>query len=233
MERFKNQKAEIINEKIKKEFVYKETIILTVDITYPQVELNDSPRIENKINRTYEKQANKFFRYAKTKLYRDAIKEYNNSVKNGFPIRPFDAVMVYTITLNDNCHLSTYYDQYKYTGGAHGITYRASDNWNLQTGQYILLKDLFKRSENYRELIIEQIIKMADKEFSKNPGMFFENYKELIVKSFNEESFNLKPHSLSIYYQQYDIGPYASGFITFDLPYKTLGLEPPKCIKID
>lgn len=230
MEKLKNQKAEITNEKIQKEFIYKDTVILTVDITYPQVKLDNSPKIENKINRTYEKQATSFFRYASTRLYKSAIKDYNYSVENGFPIRPYDAVMVYTITLNGNCHLSTYYDRYEFTGGAHGITYRASDNWSLQTGQYIMLKDLFPNSKNYKAIILEQIIKMADKDFIKNPGMFFENYKELIVKSFNEESFNLKPHTLSIYFQQYDIGPYVSGFITFDIPYKTLGIEAPKCM---
>ena len=232
MEKNINKKAEITNQEIKKEFNYKSTIVLTLEITYPQIKLQNNPLVEKKINRKYQNQANSFLKYASGKLLKGAISEYNYSMKNGFPFRPYDAVMQYTVTLNDNCHLSTYYDQYEYTGGAHGMTHRASDSWNLQTGQYIKLKNLFPNSKNYRQIILDEIIIIADQEFNKNPSMFFEDYKELIVKSFNEESFNLNPHTLSFYYQHYDIGPYSSGIIVFDIPYKTLGIDAPSCIKL-
>lgn len=225
MEKFINKKAEITNKDIVKEFVYDSVVVLTVDITYPQIKLKDSPITEFRINQRYEQQAKRYFKYASTKLLKDAIAQYNYSKQNNYPIRAFDAVMQYSVTLNDNCHLSTYYDQYEYTGGAHGITYRASDNWNIQTGRYLTLKDLFKNIKNYKKIVLDQILIMAH----DMSDILFENYQELIVKNFNEKSFNLKPHTLSFYYQQYEVGPYASGIITFDIPYKKLGIEQPHC----
>ena len=225
-----NNKAEIVSRVIHKEFKNSNNIVLvTLDITYPEIYLRHSEETEDRINRQYSLQALEFYSHAATTLVKDAQQEYEDSIKNGFPFRPYDAVMKYTVTLNANCHLSTYFDKYEYTGGAHGNTIRVSDNWDLQTGRYIELEDLFRSGENYREMIIAEIIKIAEKEMADDPYIFFDDYKKLIVEYFNEESFNLNPKTLSIYYQQYDIGPYVSGIVVFEIPYETLGINKPQC----
>jgi hypothetical protein len=61
------------------------------------------------------------------------------------------------------------------------------------------------------------------------PHIYFENYRSLIVRYFNPNSFNLSPDTLSVYYQQYEIGPYVSGIIVFNIPYESLRLTKPGC----
>lgn len=226
-----NSKADIESKNITKKFSNDAVTLVTLDMSYPEITLKDNDVAQNRINRRYQLTAKNFYTYVSTTLVKNANQEYEDSISNDFPFRPYDAVLKYTVTLNASCHLSTYFDRYEYTGGAHGITYRFSDNWELQTGERIEMKDLFRPGENYKEKITAQIIKIAEKEMQDNPYIYFEDYKSLIVKYFNEKSFNLKPKTLSVYYQQYDIGPYVSGIIVFEIPYESLGIEKPSCIK--
>lgn len=223
-----NYKAEITSREIQRKFTYASTVVLSLDISYPTIKLVKSPIIQFLINQNYLRQAQNFNNYAEKTLVKNAVQEYKDSVQNGFPFRPYDAVMKYTVTLNKSCHLSTYFDKYEYTGGAHGNTIRNSDNFDLKTGRRVRMRDLFPRGTNYRRLVLEQILKQADKMMEENP-ILFEDYRQLIVKYFDPDSFNLTPKGISVYYQQYEIGPYASGIITFEIPYESLGIDKPMC----
>ncbi|MFZ5974914.1 MAG: DUF3298 and DUF4163 domain-containing protein [Bacillota bacterium] len=224
-----NRKAQVTTQKIEKEFTYESVLMLTLDIAYPQIRLKNDASVQNQINRHYRREARRFLSYAKNELLQGAIAEYKDSRQNGFPFRPYDAVMEYTVSLNDDCILSTYADHYEYTGGAHGSTTRFSDSWELRTGYRIRMRDLFTRRENYRRAVLEQILMQADEQMQENPGIFFEDYRTLIIKYFDPESFYLTPSGIAVYYQQYEIGPYASGIIVFDIPYASLGIKKPGC----
>ena len=52
--------------------------------------------------------------------------------------------------------------------------------------------------------------------------MYFDDYQDLIKKNFNPQSFYLTPNGLVIYYQQYEVGPYAAGIIEFTIPYEQI-----------
>lgn len=229
MPRTINIRANIKVRKIKKDFEFNSVVMLTVDIEYPEISLKQSPIIQFLINRAYKNEAEKFYKYAEDTLLKDAISNYKQSIANNYPFNPFDAVMKFTVTLNKSCRLSTYFDKYEYTGGAHGNTIRTSQNYNLQSGRKIQLKDLFGRGENYRKIVLDEILKIAEKNMSESPGIYFEDYKNLIVKYFNPQSFNLTPNAVAIYYQQYEIGPYVSGIVTFSIPYEDLGVKKPTC----
>jgi hypothetical protein len=225
-----NNKAEIIDHNIKKEFKYGAIIIMNLDISYPEIKIDHKPAVQKHINDAYRSTVSEFYKYVSTKLYNDALKYYKDTVKNGFPFHAYDVVMKYTVTLKDNCLLSTYFDRYEYTGGAHGNTIRFSDNWDLRTSYHINMKNLFKRSENHRILVLAQILKQADINYKENSYLYFENYQTLIVKNFNLRSFNLTPTGIAPYYQQYEIAPYVTGIVVFDISYESLGREKPSCV---
>lgn len=203
--------------------------MLNVNIEYPIISLPIVHPAQKKINLNYITVANSFFNYAKKTLLPNAIEQYEASIKQNYPFHPYEAFMKYTVTLKDNCTISTYYDQYEYTGGAHGNTIRLSDTHNLQNGNIIKLKDLFKGNVNYNAIIIKEIIAQAHKNIIKEPGIYFDNYEKLIVENYKEEHFYLTPKTVDIYYQQYDIAPYSSGIIVFSIPYENLGIQSPHC----
>ncbi|MDD2377090.1 MAG: DUF3298 and DUF4163 domain-containing protein [Clostridia bacterium] len=222
--------ANISTKKIKRNFNHKENKILNIDIEYPNIHVPKGKLTEIKINTNYFSVANKFYRYAVNTLLPNAIQQYKTSIKNNYPFNYYDVVMKYTVTLNSNCTLSTYFDQYQYTGGAHGSTLRLSSTHSLQNGNIITLKDLFKNNTNYKDLIIQQLQLEAEQNLVLNPGIYFDNYKTLIAENFNEDSFYLSPKTINYYYQQYEIAPYSTGIVVFSIPYEKLEIKIPQCI---
>ena len=222
--------AAITMKEISRQFSYHHIVMITFSASYPQIELPDNCPSQIRINSRTVAQVNRFYRYAANTLYRQAVQEYVDSLKNDFPFRPFDAVMNYTVTLNQYCHLSTYHDRYEYTGGAHGNTVRASDSWDLKTGRRLPLASLFPPGEHYRRLLLDQILLQADANMEQNPHLYFEDYRELIVKNFDQSHFYLTEDGVTVYYLQYEIAPYSTGIVEFPIPYSVIGWFP-TCFK--
>jgi hypothetical protein len=59
--------------------------------------------------------------------------------------------------------------------------------------------------------------------------MYFENYSQLVNETFKANNYYLTKDGVVIYFQQYDIAPYAAGLPTFLIPYSQAGPVPPKC----
>ena len=207
---------------IKKEFLFQKTVVLTLSVTYPEIWLPSNHKAQSRINRNIRREVADYLHYAENVLYKEAVQEYQSALKNGFPFRRFDAVMQYEIPYNYNCYLSTYHDQYQYTGGAHGNTLRFSDTWNLKTGVRLPLSGYFKPGTNYRKLFIDQILLQAD----ENHSDYFEDYRALIVRYFNPNNYFLSPEGFNIYYQQYEIAPYSTGIVVFTIPFEAVGWHP-------
>jgi hypothetical protein len=224
-----NTSANVITKNIKDVLTHKQAIVMNIDIEYPNISLKNGKIAQPRINLRFNNIAKRFYDYAVDTLLPGAIELYERSIKESYPFHAYDIVMKYNVTLNDKCTLSTYYDQYQYTGGAHGTTLRLSDTFSLQTGNVIKLEDLFENTRNYKEVIIKQIINQANENMLKNPGIYFDDYKKLIIENFSDDNFYITPKTLDIYYQQYDIAPYSTGIVVFSIPYKKLVIKSPQC----
>lgn len=205
--------------KIERIFTYRNTPMISFFVHYPKVTLHCNSAAQKRMNRKIQAQVNQFCRYASNDLYQLAVSDYKNSLGNDSPFHRYDAILEYTITYSWDCRLSLYRDQYTYTGGAHGSTVRASDTWNLESGLEIPLASFFPNDQNYKAFLIEKITRQADERMQKTPGIFFENYRDLILESFNEDHYYLTPTGIDIYYQQYEIAPYSTGIVVFTIPY--------------
>lgn len=205
--------------KIERIFTYRNTPMISFFVHYPKVTLHCNSAAQKRMNRKIQAQVNQFCRYASNDLYQLAVSDYKNSLGNDSPFHRYDAILEYTITYSWDCRLSLYRDQYTYTGGAHGSTVRASDTWNLENGLEIPLASFFPNDQNYKAFLIEKITRQADERMQKTPGIFFENYRDLILESFNEDHYYLTPTGIDIYYQQYEIAPYSTGIVVFTIPY--------------
>lgn len=207
-------------------FKYDNIEILTLTIEYPIVNIYDNPHAEKKINNQIRMEVDEYFKYASNILYGQAVNSYKDSLENNFPFDSYEAYMRYTITYNDNCFLSLYTDIYEFTGGAHGNTTRISNTWDLCSGENIYLSDFFEPYTDYVHLITQEIIRQARENLKENPGIYFDDYEDLIIEKFNPDSFYMSPTGITIYYQEYDIGPYSTGIVEFTIPYVKIGWFP-------
>ncbi|MGI6745558.1 MAG: hypothetical protein BWY46_01619 [Firmicutes bacterium ADurb.Bin300] len=206
--------AYITMRELKRDFYYDDILMISFSSSYPQLRYRRK-ETEKRVNSWYLFNVRRFLRYTESVLFRMAVEQYKEAIKNDFPFRTFSAVLNYTITYNSDKLLSLYGDRYEYTGGAHGSTKRISDTWNLTKGRLLPLSSFFPLRPNYQEYIINQIIEQANADMQENPYIYFDNYQELIKENFNPQNYYLTGEGIVIYFQQYEIAPYATGIPEF------------------
>ncbi len=220
----------LVREKqIQQDMNYKNHIILEYTIKYPSFISGTYYNMMSKLNSLYRTQALMYQKNNVMNLYQMAMADYEYSMNHDYPLRKFEAYVNYEVTYNQDCALSLYIDQYEYSGGAHGLTVRSSDTWDLRRSRRLDLSDLYPEGSNYKEMIIADIIRQIEIQISLGNGMYFENYKQLVQDTFKPGNYYLTPEGVAIYFQQYDIAPYASGIPVFIIPYSSQGPVQPSC----
>lgn len=201
---------------------YKDTVILTYRIEYPEIVSSDYEYGKDVFNKYNKEKAFSYENYVKTELYNNAkdLYEYNNA--NGYPIMVYEIVTDFTVTYNEDAIISLYMDQYVFSGGAHGNTIRSSQNWDLFSGTLLPLYYFYPNDPYFVLEILRSIIEQIRIEIQEGVNQYFENYCQLVIESFNPESFYLTKDSISIFFQQYDIAPYSSGIPVFNIPYVSI-----------
>lgn len=210
----------IINKTLKQELKYKGTTILTYKIQYPEITESPYTHGKEKFNEYNKSKAHELEQYCKEELFKEAIETYEYNIANGYPIMIYDIVTQYQITYNQNYIISLYNDQYIFTGGAHGNTIRTSQNWDLKIGKMIPLEQFYPNNPYFLLEILKQINEQIKKQIEKGTNQYFENYCQLVLETFNPQSYYLYPDHIEIFFQQYDIAPYSSGIPTFSIKIK-------------
>lgn len=202
----------IINKILEDEIFYDNNLILKYRINYPYI--TNYICFKDKFNNFNSKIAFDLKDYIENNLLQDAINLYEYNKANNFPIMVFEIIYDYSITYNKNNVISLYSDQYIFSGGAHGLTTRNSQNWNMQCGKQIPLYNLFKNNPYF----IINILNSINSQIEKDASNYFENYCNLVLNSFNpKQYFITSDSSICIYFQQYDIAPYSSGIPLFSI----------------
>ncbi len=209
--------AQIAIRRLKWEFSFRRTVILTASVRYPEGKVPGSPRAERSINSRIKAQTAAFHRYVSGPLYRSAAADFRYAKANHSPFHPYQALLDYEVSLNCGGYLSIFRDRYEYTGGAHGSTVRLADTWDLKNGRRVFLRAFFCRGKDWQKRVLGQILQQADKEMRENPGIFFDDYRDRIPTYWNPEHFYLTPAGIAVYYQQYEIAPYSSGIVLFPI----------------
>lgn len=170
-----------------------------------------------------------FDRYAHTSLCRAAQNDLLMNSGTGTPFHTYEAVQECAIPCNQNRRLSVYYDQYQFTGGAHGTTRRIARSWCAPLSRPLELRDFFPHNPQYLLYIQNEVIRQISRQALNGNSACFENYETLVPQTLNPCNFYMTPDSLAIYFRQYDIAPYAAGIPVFLIPYSEFGPIPPSC----
>ncbi|HWP96968.1 MAG TPA: protease inhibitor I42 family protein [Syntrophomonadaceae bacterium] len=190
-----------------------ETTNMIVDMEVPVIAGLGDAAVQSAINSQWEKDADAFVQEVKS-----GLDEYVQSSKdNGAPGNPFGAYSQYTIGNHENGFLSMYIDYYQYTGGAHGITNRKAYNIDLKTGKTLALSALFQDGFDYPATVNQAIHKQID----TAPDNYFSG-----ESGFNgitaDQDYYIQNDNLVVYFQEYQIAPYAAGFPEFKIPLNQL-----------
>lgn len=118
----------------------------------------------------------------------------------------------YEVKLNNSDYLSILQSIYTYSGGAHGLTVRYSMTADRATGRAVKLADIF-----------------ADKTYLNTLNALAANQNQEItlfdkVRLTGSEDFYLTDKGLTVYFQLYEVAPYAAGFVEYFFPYEAIAL---------
>ena len=187
---------------------------LKVDMVFPLVQGVKDKQVEEKINQTIQKDVLNFKEMLKT----ESEKYLQGAKEEGWEIRKYEASAYYIVHYqkDDLLSLSVFY--YRYTLGAHGHTLQRAYNFNLESGEEILLGDILKGKRDYVDIINQEI----KREIELNPQEYFSEWS--VFQSISEEQpFYLIEDGIVVYFGLYEIAPYASGIRYFKIPYSLFG----------
>ena len=175
-----------------------------------------------KLNRYYKQLAEHNRHSIRSEMYCRAVRQYRYAVHNEIPMPVYEAQTDCVITEQADCIASLYMDRYEYTGGAHGITVRTSQTWNVPMACRFRLDRLLGQCNDPKHYLFEQI----QSRIAENPENYFDDAPTLAIKTFDPSQFYCTPQGLVIYYQPYDIAPHSSGIPEFFFPYSALVCDP-------
>ncbi|MDR2752629.1 MAG: DUF3298 domain-containing protein, partial [Clostridiales bacterium] len=119
-----------------------------------------------------------------------------------------------------NCIESLSLD-YVYSGGAHGIESLKSAVLDLEGEKVLTLYELFKDPVACKAILLEDIAEVA-----ANGGSYYDAVQgvtaELLDKANEERNFFLTEDAVVVYFQPYEIAPYAAGVVKFPITLKEL-----------
>lgn len=169
-------------------------------VYYPEVVLEDQPKIAQQINH-----ALKAFSIPENV---EPNQNLDYTYEGDFSIQFYNQDLLIPRLTG-----STYY-----FGAAHPMPTLMIPVINLKTGAIYKLSDLFKTDSMWQEKLSEIVYQMA-----KTDPMYKDTLFEPIKIPLDEnQSFYVDQNNLMIYYAPYEIGPYSSGFITFKIPFSKI-----------
>lgn len=211
----------IKSQTLKDTFYYRRIPMVAINLSFPQMTGSDYATL--RFNMHYRQRARASFAYARTRLYPQAVRQYQYAVSQDFPFNSYELVQTFEPTYCKRPIISLYYDQYEFTGGAHGNTIRKGDTWDLDRGVRMMLSDLFKPNYDYRNVIIKTIENEAQRRQAAGQVLYLDDLSENIIKFYDDENFYLSENGVVIFYPLYTIAPYAAGIQTFTIPWILFG----------
>lgn len=99
---------------------------------------------------------------------------------------------------------------YYYTGGAHGNASKESHTFDVINGKELSLSDLLYGTDE--EITAAFTQKFAESEYAEFE--FFGDPFEIVPEELPNAQYYVDPYGVTVYFQQYQVGPYAAGFVS-------------------
>ncbi len=134
-----------------------------------------------------------------------------------------DLTISYTVVLAQDDLVSVDFEVSSYfQGAAHPNSYSETFNYDLKNGRQLKLADLFKPGTKYLQAIANYCIADLKKQATEK-GLTSEDIeKGAAAKADNYQGWTITKRGLGIYFDPYQVGPYAAGTQFVLVPYSDL-----------
>lgn len=124
----------------------------------------------------------------------------------------------YALKYNKQPYFSILFQTVQDTGGAHPMTTRNAITYDMTTGKALALTDILNGDQS---AIDQRILDGFTAMLEANPDQFYAEADKSLREAIAAKSygFYLTEQGLTIYFQLYDIAPYAAGFQEYTIPF--------------
>ena len=185
---------------------------LTLTSQYPQISGMSNIETQGKINAIFKNLAVNAGNEGR-KNAAELAKEPN--INDGRP-NMCETYFNYHVAYNRNGVFSVVFLDYQYAGGAHGITIQSSYTIDLATGNQLALADLFKSGSDYAAPLSSSVkAQLAERGLT---DALFAPFDQISAN----QNFYLSNNGVVVYFEQYEILPYAAGIQEFATDFTSL-----------
>ncbi len=186
-----------------------EKIIGTLNVAIPEMISQEYADNAEMFNQYFQNLADKLAESFDEELIDTAENESASATVGGEWYRDLN----YSIEYMDDNMVSVLITTTAYNGGA------AHDNVQLESLTYDFVQGFRIDGSNifWNEDQTEAIKALIIEKMDENPDMYYPNYADLVDSTFDKNNFVFTEDGLRIFFQTYDLAPYAAGIITFDI----------------
>lgn len=193
------------NAYIQNKDIFQEDDCFKIEISYPSIQSSKFIFL----NREITSNINSIISQVRSEKICEELKQFNEDFKA-------EGIASYSVCFENNRLISFYMDYYTFLGGAHGISAKKGYTLDKKLGKVLKLCDLFVENYDYETVINDFIYK----ETAAKKDLFFDK----AFKGINPDTeFYIEDNCIVIYFQQYEIAPYSTGFPTFKIPLERFG----------
>jgi len=186
---------------------------LKITQQYPQIEMNGNQQVQEEVNRLFEEAAEKSA--AEGRKNAAELAQYRQEHPDTSP-NPCEVYFDYQLKYNRAGLLSVVLQDYQYAGGAHGSTRQTSYSIRLDSGQHYSLRDWFREDADYVSVLSAKV----------KEQLAVRNLEQALFEPFEridpDQDYYISNLGLTVYFQQYDILPYAAGIQEFTADFADL-----------
>lgn len=181
-----------------------------INIDYPQITGAENSYVILKVNMFLEedfKQSITWFEEigSDTTMFEDYPSKMQFSFETGFQVE-----------YNSKKFVSIVMNHYQFTGGAHGNYFALGYNIRLDNGAILTLKDII--TEGSFDLLAYECEQAILETYQANSLMEAGLFEDEIAIA-DDQDFYIIPGALVIQFDPYEVGPYAMGEITAEIPF--------------
>lgn len=153
-----------------------------------------------------------------TKLPGETVSEFPSDNEK------FYASITWKFDRMDDKYISITLNAYEFSGGAHGSATVHSINYDVKNNKLMTLADLYPGKPDYLKKISDGAIEslnaqlLAQEDGTQNVALRMQIEEGAGPDLKNFEAFTHNENVLTIYFQQYQVGPYAIGMPKVELP---------------
>ncbi|MBQ4054741.1 MAG: DUF3298 domain-containing protein [Clostridia bacterium] len=128
--------------------------------------------------------------------------------------------MSYEVKKSSDAVVSVLLSVHSYTGGAHGHTVYKAVNFDLNSAKSIDMQYVTGvPAEEYTPFLKSNIL---EKMRNSTDNMYFSTEDGVLDDCFDDTQFVITESGITVFFQEYDIAPFAAGAQMFDIPYNEL-----------